>query len=177
MDIVEKARILATAAHHAVNQTRKYTGAPYIDHPQEVVHWIQHVQHTPSMLAAAWLHDTVEDTGITLELIESEFGSDIAALVEMLTDVSTSSDGNRSVRKAKDRDHIAAASPEAKTIKLADLLSNTRSIIKHDKQFAKVYMKEMAQLLTVLVEGDALLLEYAHRLLTAYEEGISQSVV
>ena len=142
MDIIEKARVFATAAHHAGGNVRKYTGEPYINHPEAVVDIVSNVTHTPEMIAAAWLHDTVEDTKVPMQLIEREFGSEIAELVYWLTDKSTHEDGNRAARKAIDRLHIAQASPEAKTIKLADLLDNTASIIERDPDFAKVYMAE-----------------------------------
>lgn len=152
--VVDKARIFATAAHHAAGNLRKYTGEPYINHPAAVVEIVRSVPHTAEMLAAAWLHDVLEDTGVTLDLIYCEFGDDIAEMVEMLTDVSHAHDGLRAHRKAKDREHTARASPAAKTIKLADLIDNARSIVAHDPKFAKVYMAEKALLLDVLREGN-----------------------
>ena len=164
MDIVEKARVFATAAHHAAGNVRKYTGEPYINHPAAVVALVASVPHTPEMLAAAWLHDTVEDTGVSLGLIEQEFGPEVADMVEMLTDVSHANDGLRAHRKRIDREHTAQASPEAKTIKLADLIDNTRSIVDRDPKFAQVYMTEKALLLEVLGEGDTTLFESAKAL-------------
>lgn len=144
----------ARKAHERVNQKRKYTGAPYIEHPAAVVALVGLVPHSEAMLCAAWLHDVVEDTGTPLQAIRDEFGDAIASLVEMLTDVSKPSDGNRAKRKAIDREHTAKASPEAKTIKLADLIDNSRSIIERDPEFAKVYLAEKRLLLEVLREGD-----------------------
>ena len=106
------------------------------------------------MLAAAWLHDVVEDTPVTLQDIEFTFGSEVAELVENLTDVSQPQDGVRRVRKEKDRQHLAKTKPEAKTIKLADLIDNTRSIAEHDQKFAKIYLAEKRLLLEVLKEGN-----------------------
>lgn len=169
MDMIEKARVFATAAHHAAGNVRKYTGEPYINHPAAVVELVRSVPHTQYMICAAWLHDTVEDTGVTLDVIEREFGPKVAELVEMLTDVSTAQDGLRKQRKAKDREHTAKASPEAKTIKLADLIDNTRSIVERDPRFAKVYMAEKALLLGVLIDGDLALWSLANRMLGEYE--------
>ena len=107
------------------------------------------------MVAAAWLHDTVEDTPATFEEIEREFGADVAALVKELTDVSRPGDGNRAARKAIDREHTAAASPRAKTIKLADIIDNCEDICRHDPKFGRVYLGEARALLAVLAEGDA----------------------
>jgi (p)ppGpp synthase/HD superfamily hydrolase len=165
-DIVETARVFATAAHTAVGQRRKYSGEHYIHHPAAVVEIVSSVPHTPEMLAAAWLHDVVEDTGVCLDLISSEFGTAVELLVGFLTDVSKPDDGNRAARKAIDREHTAQASPAAKTIKLADLIDNTRSIVAHDPDFARVYLKEKALLLEVLRDGDATLWAMADEMVT-----------
>jgi (p)ppGpp synthase/HD superfamily hydrolase len=153
-DIEQRAAAFAAWQHNAINQRRKYTGEPYINHPAAVAEIVRSVPHTEEMLAAAWLHDTVEDTGATIIDIQVEFGLEVASLVEQITDVSCPSDGNRKTRKALDRDHIAKASPQAKTIKLADLIDNSASIVAHDPEFAKVYLEEKAALLEVLREGD-----------------------
>jgi (p)ppGpp synthase/HD superfamily hydrolase len=107
------------------------------------------------MVAAAWLHDVVEDTGCTYTDIHMAFGADIAALVGWLTDVSQPQDGNRAHRKAMDRAHTAEAPAEAQTIKLADLISNSRSIVAHDPAFARTYLAEKRLLLAVMTRGDA----------------------
>ena len=163
MNTAEHARIFATAAHAAVGQLRKYTHEPYIVHPAEVVSMVRSVPHTEAMLAAAWLHDVVEDTGVTIETVRAEFGSEVADLVAWLTDVSRPEDGNRAHRKARDREHTAAAPAEAQTVKLADLISNTRSIMAHDPKFAVTYLEEKRALLAVMTRGDATLMAIALR--------------
>lgn len=157
----QRARDFAMRYHASIDHRRKYTGEPYITHPAAVVELVRLVPHTEAMLCAAWLHDVVEDTPATLDEVGRVFGFEVATLVEMLTDVSKPGDGNRAQRKAVDREHAAMASPEAKTIKLADLIDNTRSITAHDPKFAKVYLAEKAALLEVLREGDARLWEMA----------------
>jgi len=165
MNIVERARVFATAAHAAVGQKRKYTGEDYIVHPTEVAGILLTVPHDNLMLAAAYLHDVVEDTGVTIQQIEQEFGGAVATLVGWLTDVSKPADGNRAIRKAMDRDHIALAPAAAKTVKLADLISNTQSIVKYDPNFAETYLAEKMELLEVLQHGgDPVLLERARRI-------------
>ena len=146
------AKKFATERH--TGQVRKYTGEPYICHPAAVVEIVRGMTHTPEMIAAAWLHDTVEDTETTLGEIKEYFGDQVSVLVEMLTDVSEPGDGNRATRKALDREHTAKASPDAKTIKLADLIHNTKSIVEFDPDFAKIYLAEKELLLKVLKEGD-----------------------
>ena len=163
MDVVERARVFATAAHAAVAQLRKYTNEPYIIHPAEVASIVRSVPHTDEMVAAAWLHDVVEDTGVTIETIREEFGTEVADLVGGLTDVSRPEQGNRATRKAIDRAHTAMAPAEAQTIKLADLISNTRSILEHDQKFAKTYLEEKRLLLEVMTKGDATLMAIARK--------------
>jgi (p)ppGpp synthase/HD superfamily hydrolase len=156
MDVVRKAQVYAMAAHAAVGQRRKYTNEPYIVHPAEVAKIVAGVPgSTPDMVAAAWLHDVVEDTDCTYTDVHMAFGADIAALVGWLTDVSKPEDGNRAVRKARDRAHTAEAPAEAQTIKLADLISNSRSIMQHDPAFARTYLEEKRMLLAVMTRGDA----------------------
>jgi (p)ppGpp synthase/HD superfamily hydrolase len=164
MEVVEKARVFATAAHAAVAQLRKYTNEPYIVHPAEVFAIVSTVDGaTEEMLAAAWLHDVVEDTGVTIEVIREMFGTKVAELVGWLTDVSRPEQGNRATRKAIDRAHSAMAPAEAQTVKLADLISNTRSIMAHDEKFAKTYLEEKRLLLEVMTKGDATLMAEARK--------------
>ena len=163
MTLVEHARIFATAAHAAVGQTRKYTGEPYVVHPIEVASIVKNAGGTEAMVAAALLHDVLEDTGVTFDLLVDQFGSEVAELVLWLTDVSRPEDGNRSTRKALDRQHSAAAPADAQTVKVADLISNTRSIVAHDPSFAKTYLEEKRLLLDVLTKADPLLLTVARQ--------------
>lgn len=168
MLLIEKARVFATAAHAAAAQLRKYTNEPYIVHPAEVAGIIDNLEGaTEAMVAAAWLHDVVEDTGVTIEVIRTEFGTEVAELVGWLTDVSRKEQGNRATRKAIDRAHTAMAPAEAQTIKLADLISNCTSIVEHDAEFAKTYLEEKRLLLEVLTKGDGELHARAQKIVLA----------
>ncbi len=153
--IVLKARQFAIARHG--EQKRKYTNAPYWHHPRSVARMVWLAGGTADMMCAAWLHDVLEDTSTTLDEIEGVFGRDVAAFVNMLTDVSRPQDGNRAARKLIDRNHLALAAPEAKTVKLADMIDNLRDIVAHDHRFAVVYVAEMQMLLPLLVAGDPVL--------------------
>jgi hypothetical protein len=166
-DLVSHARTFATAAHAAVKQVRKYTGEPYINHPAAVSRIVSSVDHTPEMAAAAWLHDVVEDTGVTIDQVRDEFGPVVAELVYWLTDQSRPADGNRERRKAIDREHSAAAPPEAQTIKLADLIDNTLTIEAHDPDFSRVFRHEKRRLLDVMTAGDPILMRRAREQLEA----------
>ena len=120
-NVVAKALDFATKAHG--DQVRKYTGEPYTNHLVEVMNIVRTVKSDDSMLAAALLHDTIEDTSVTEADVKKEFGDRIAKLVVELTDISKPEDGNRATRKAMDRDKLAKVSDDAQTIKLADLIS------------------------------------------------------
>jgi hypothetical protein len=163
-DLVQRARDFAIAAHSNMNHRRKYTKASYSEHLQNVVDLVADVSNDAEILAGAWLHDVVEDTPATLEEVEAAFGKSVAHLVDCLTHVSRPSDGNHSVRKEIDRQHLARADAKAKTIELADLIDNCRDICKHNKRFAKMFLEDMAALLQVLSEGDPRLYVLAHKI-------------
>lgn len=120
------------------------------------------------MIAAAWLHDVVEDTKIELDMIEKIFGTGVAYLVGMLTDNET---GNRKERKRLSRIRLGNACAEVQTIKLADLIDNTKTIAQYDPEFAKVYMQEKRELVDVLIKGDRTLWQMANQQLDDYFKG------
>ena len=157
-----KALEFATMAHG--DQKRKYTDEPYIIHPIAVAEIVKSVEHTDEMIAAALLHDVVEDTPFTIDDIFDRFGDNVGELVSWLTDVSRPEDGNRKIRKRIDREHIAEAPADAQTIKIADLIHNTGSIERYDPSFWKVYKQEKIDLLGVLTKGDATLRKRAYEL-------------
>jgi hypothetical protein len=163
-DLVDRARTYATEAHLRINHRRKYNNEPYHVHLSAVARLVASVTDDEEVIAAAWLHDTVEDTQATLEDIESIFGLSVAELVEELTDISKPGDGNRATRKRIDRLHLAQASRRAKTVKLADLIDNCKDITRHDPRFAQVYLEEMNELLDVLADGDPTLFKRAERI-------------
>lgn len=150
MILMEAAKFAAIA--HG-DQKRKYTGDPYISHCFDVAAIVSPFADN-EMICAAILHDVVEDTDRTIGDIETNFGSSVASLVYWLTDASIPSDGNRAKRKAIDREHIAQAPVRAKTVKLADLISNSMSIKQYDPDFAKVYLAEKRLLLDVMKDAE-----------------------
>ena len=163
-DLVDRARIYATEEHQRINHRRKYNNEPYHVHLSAVAKLVASVTDDKEVIAAAWLHDTVEDTQATLEDIEETFGMPVAELVEELTDISRPGDGNRATRKRIDRLHLSQASKRAKTVKLADLIDNCKDIIRHDPRFAQIYLEEMNELLDVLADGNPLLFKRAERI-------------
>lgn len=166
LDDVARADLFASAAHAAVGQKRKYTGEDYIVHPREVHDIVCTVTHSIAMRMAALLHDVLEDTKVTYGLLHETFGLEVADMVLWLTDVSKPEDGNRSTRKAIDRQHLSAAPGDVQTIKAADLIANTRSILAYDKGFAVTYLDEKRQLLDVMVRADPILVTRARAQIT-----------
>jgi len=164
-DLVKQAIRFATEAHQRIDQRRKYSGQPYAVHLDQVAKIVATVTDDGEMIAAAWLHDVVEDTPATLNDIEREFGGSIAQLVRELTDISKPGDGNRAARKTIDREHLSEASARGQTIKLADLIDNCKDITQHDARFARVYLNEMSSLLQILTKADEGLMRRARKTL------------
>ena len=164
-ELVARAREFAVRAHARINHRRKYTHQPYDVHLKQVAQLVAEVTDDEATIAAAWLHDTLEDTPATWEDIEAGFGSEVASLVAELTDVSRPSDGNRAVRKALDRAHLARASKRAKTVKLADLIDNLRDVAANDAKFGRVFVTEAVALIEVLEGGDPRLMARAREVL------------
>ena len=74
-ELPKRAREFAVAVHGKIDHRRKYTNEPYDVHLKDVARMVGEVTDDPEVLAAAWLHDTLEDTPATYEDIETEFGS------------------------------------------------------------------------------------------------------
>jgi (p)ppGpp synthase/HD superfamily hydrolase len=157
-ELVRRADAFAARAHGAIDQRRKYTGEPYIAHPRAVAALVREAAQGDETIAAALLHDVVEDTPVTLSDVRAEFGGYVAQLVDELTDRASRAIGNRAARKRWEAGRLAKASAPAKTVKVADLIDNAASIVRHDPGFAKVYLAEMQQLLGVLEGADRRLL-------------------
>lgn len=148
-NIAYEAMLFAREKHR--NQTRKYTGEPYENHLAEVAGIVATVELSPDAIATAWLHDVVEDCGVSLAELEQMFGVIVADGVMMLSDIEQ---GNRQARKAASRARLSGAHGWVQTIKCADIISNTKSIVKHDPKFACVYLNEARFLLSALKDAD-----------------------
>ena len=119
-DLSYMAMMFARKVHEC--HARKYTGNPYVDHLAEVAGIVATVDARPETIAAAWLHDSVEDCGISIVTIDGLFGPLVAVYVSGLSDMEI---GNRAERKQMSRDRLAVCSRTIQTIKCADLISNT----------------------------------------------------
>ena len=171
--IAARADSFAARAHR--NQIRKYTIEPYIEHCRSVAAIVSRHTTDEEVIAAALLHDTLEDTPTTHGDLERIFGKRVADLVLEVTDVSRPEDGNRATRKERDRQHLLLSSREGATIKLADLMDNTSSIVQHDPKFARVYLPEKRAVLEVLRHGPAGLFSDAEAMLDAAEEALGHA--
>lgn len=148
--LVDKAIIFATKAHQGTQRRGK--GYPYILHPFEAMSIVATIDNSPELLAAAVLHDTVEDTDVTLDDLRREFGEHVAALVADETDVRTAPDGRELTwqeRKKRDLDSLAAAPREVKIVAIGDKLSNMRAIardyrLKGDDAWQLFHVKDKA---------------------------------
>ncbi|MGL4321593.1 MAG: HD domain-containing protein [Paracoccaceae bacterium] len=123
-DIITRARDFATVSH--AGQFRK--GAvplPYITHPAEVAQLVQAFGGAEAAIAAAWLHDVIEDCGVDAEALRYRFGDTIAGVVSELSD-------DKSLPKLKRKwlqvVHAAHMSPDAGLVKLCDKMANVRSV-------------------------------------------------
>jgi hypothetical protein len=137
-------------------QERKYTKEPYVAHCFRVAETVANVtnyDHDEEVIIAALLHDTLEDTEATLEQIEDRFGFRVGFMVYELTD-SPLSVGNRKFRKTVDRSRLGGASAPVQTIKCADIIDNTDSIVEHDPGFGKRFVEEVLLLLPWLQRAD-----------------------
>jgi (p)ppGpp synthase/HD superfamily hydrolase len=153
-DPVGRARAFALRAHGA--QVRKYSEQPYIVHLDSVVRILQSFGiEAPPVLAAAYLHDTVEDTEASIADICMAFGEEIAEFVYWLTDAEQ---GKRKIRKLVSAWRLGRAPFEAKLIKLADFIDNSEDICRRDRHFAPVYLREKAKILAMMArfEGQRL---------------------
>ena len=128
-DLLDRAIMFAVRAHAGTERRGK--GFPYIVHPMEAMEIVATMTSDQELLAAAALHDTVEDTDITVEQIRAEFGDRIASLVASESDTfeqGVSEEDSWHARKQAAIDRLSSASQDAKIVALGDKLSNMRAI-------------------------------------------------
>jgi len=158
MNLIARATLFADQAHDG--QLRKFSGLPYISHPMEVMQIVRGVCNDDDVLAAAVLHDVIEDCGVTYTDLMLEFNENIAHLVYQVTNAADDEDGDRIVRAYINRNVMANASADAQTLKLADIISNLSGIdlaLECDPAWAKMYLEEKVDMINILTRGDATL--------------------
>ena len=127
--LLDKAIVFAVKAHAGAE--RKGKGFPYVVHPLEAVSIAATMTNDQELLAAAALHDVVEDTEVTLRDIEREFGRRIAMLVEAESDIEFKGKSRAEswrLRKEEAIARLSSAENDVKIVALADKLSNIRAI-------------------------------------------------
>ena len=127
--VLDRAIIFAVKAHSGTERRGK--GYPYIVHPLEAVEIVATMTKDQELLAAAALHDTVEDTHVTVDQIRAEFGDRVAALVAAESDempAGVSEEDSWHSRKQAAIDRLSKAGRDAKMVALGDKLSNMRAI-------------------------------------------------
>ncbi|MFT5524299.1 MAG: (p)ppGpp synthase/HD superfamily hydrolase [Pirellulaceae bacterium] len=150
--IVLRAAKFAHQSHEG--QRRKYNDAPFIMHPIRVAGRVATLPaSTDVMVAAAFLHDVVEDTPVELAEIVDRFGSDVALLVEHLTEPSQEMVAPRAERKAIDLAYMKQADPRAKVIRLVDRIDNLRDMNGAADDKLRRFVEESQQLVAEI--GDA----------------------
>ena len=127
--LLDRAILFAVRAHAGTERRGK--GFPYIVHPMEAMEIVATMTADQELLAAAALHDTVEDTDVTVEQLRAEFGDRIADLVAAESDAfveGVSEEDSWHARKQAAIDRLARAPHDAKMVALGDKLSNMRAI-------------------------------------------------
>jgi myo-inositol-1(or 4)-monophosphatase len=127
--LLDRAIVFAVKAHAGTERRGK--GFPYIVHPMEAMEIVSTMTADQELLAAAALHDVVEDTPFTEEDIRAEFGDRIACLVAAESDTfeeGVSEEDSWHSRKRAAIERLAKASRDAKMVALGDKLSNMRAI-------------------------------------------------
>ena len=128
-ELLDRAIIFAVYAHAGTERRGK--GYPYIVHPMEAVEIVATMTADQELLAAAVLHDTVEDTDVTVEQLRVEFGERVASLVADESDVmpeGMTEEDSWHQRKQAAIDRLSKASHDAKMVAMGDKLSNMRAI-------------------------------------------------
>lgn len=127
--VVQRAKELAVNAHLNQWVFGNVNVTPVSEHLKEVVGLVQVAGATPEQIAAAWLHDAVEDTGVSIARIKDELGTQVAEIVDELTDPEGISALSTGERKKAQAERIKRASQGARLIKLADQISNCRMAV------------------------------------------------
>lgn len=152
MSLILRAAALAVRAHEG--QKRKYNGRPYVTHPARVAGRVGLLpEATEEMVAAAYLHDVLEDTLVTKHEIELETNVQVGYYVDWMTNKSKGLNLPRAERKAMDRKRLREAPFEIKQIKLIDRIDNLSEMTRAKDDFKKLYAEESILLAEAIGTG------------------------
>jgi hypothetical protein len=169
-ETLEKIKGFAEKAH--AGQVRKYDHEKYILHPVRVMELCREVTNELSILAAALLHDILEDTKVSKgqlkEFLENTMDHAQAQytfqLVTEMTDIYVKDcypGWNREKRKAKESERIEKTSSASQTIRYADIIDNCDGLSEYDTEFTELFVLECKDLLTKIPKGDPTLYQRA----------------
>jgi (p)ppGpp synthase/HD superfamily hydrolase len=169
-EVLKLVTAFARQAHG--DQRRKFADEPYVNHLVRVMETCQQYSSDIAVLSAALLHDTLEDTGTSiveirnflLPLLGEDKTERTVKLVEELTDVYTKKkypQWNRRTRRTKETVRLSKTSPDAQTIKYADILDNSLDIHKAESDFTRVFLFECRDILKTIPAGDKALYQKA----------------
>jgi (p)ppGpp synthase/HD superfamily hydrolase len=136
--LITSAREFAAKAHAGIYRPNR-ARPPYTVHLQEVAELVEKSGGSEAEIAAGWLHDTVEDTDTTLEVIRRLFGEEVAVIVEGMTDPREIGTYPTLQRKLAQAERLKTKSDRVKRVKLADATSNVGAVaidppVKWDRQ-------------------------------------------
>lgn len=144
MNLLTEATIFAAKAHEGAK--RRGTQIPYIVHPMETAAIAAGLTCDEEVIAAALLHDVIEDCGVTREELAARFGERVAALVQAETQQAAGDPGKTwGVRKLAAVVRMRTGSPESRIIALADKLSNMRAITRDYRDFGENMFRRFHQ--------------------------------
>lgn len=153
--LILKARFFAQGAHTALNQVRKITGEPYHNHPFRAAEMAESYGSDWHVIAGLYLHDVVEDTGVTVDVIRAEFGHQVGDNVQGVTNVATRATGlNRAARFALNLEHLKCQELPCKEIRLFDVFDNLRDAERADAKFANLLVSEKPIIVDVCREAN-----------------------
>lgn len=139
---ISKAAAFCVAAHSAIGQKRLYSGLDYWTHPFAVASILrEHFPDDTDLIVAGYLHDVVEDTKITLELVHAEFGFEVGELVYWVTNLSDDAESDNILRLSK-------ASVKAQNLKIADIVHNCQDLRAMNPQYADKYFAKKRNVLS-----------------------------
>lgn len=151
-ELIDKAKNFATFKHD--RQFRKFGKIPYITHPAKVAEIVDQIGGGPEMVAASWLHDVVEECGVSFDELHEKFGRVVAYLVKELTNPS---DLDKSKKGQYLLDKMNTMSSDALTVKLADRLSNVSDFATANPIFVQKYASETRLIMDGLDDGGRIL--------------------
>ncbi len=183
-NLLQQLTDFATRAHGS--QRRKFADEPYINHPVRVMETCREYTQDICLLAAALLHDVLEDTSTSKEqmrdflksVMSNEDSIRTLNIVVELTDVYTKEqypDLNRRQRKAKESERLAGVSAQAQNIKYADIIDNSKNISNAETGFARIVLHEYKNLVKVMNAGNAELRRKAGETVGVYLKAVKQT--